>query len=169
MAKSSPKTIEFLRIANPWLVGKNVSRIVPVYALHNALAPDFDRSDSLQSIKHLAFDAPRGLDGGLREIITVSEQELPDLESTVFGMLSPERRVFRDKANGGASKHGALFPLVAGLVAPVGSDDGLGRRMRELLERLSDDWQARLISLMAPSEARDPATAFTMALLRGTS
>lgn len=166
-APATNKTIEFLRIGNPWLVGKNVSRVVPIYALHNLLAPDFDRESILQPIKHLAFDGSKGLAAGLSDWVTVAEHEIPDLEDTVFGLLAPERRIFRDKKNGGASKHGALFPLVAGLVSPVGSDDGLGRRMRELLEKYSSDWQTRLIALLAPSAASDPATGFAMALLRG--
>jgi hypothetical protein len=168
--KVSNKTVEFIRLGNPWLVGRNVNRVVPIYALHNVLAPDFDRNATLQAIKHIAFDVSKGLDAGLRDRVTVTnEEDATDLEQTVFGLLAPERRIFRDKANGGASAHGALFPMVAGLVTPVASDDGLGRRMRELLERHPSEWQSRLISLLAPAAAKDPATAFTMALLRGVS
>ena len=164
------KTIEFIRIGNPWLVGKNVNRVVPVYALHNILAPDFDRNAALlQSIKDLAFDAGKGLRGGLRDHINVHEQEYIDLQETVYGLLAPERRIFRDKKMGGAGSIGSLFPLVAGLVAPAGSDDGLGRRMRELLEQYGGDWQSRLVDLMAPAIAKDPATGFSMTLLGGVS
>src|SRR5262245_61347011 len=115
-AKGSNKTIEFVRFGNPWLVGKNVNRVVPIYALHNVLAPDFDRDATLQAIKHAAFDVRKALDAGLRDRIAISDHEDSDLEQTVFGLLAPERRVFRDKANGGASTYGALFPMVAALV-----------------------------------------------------
>src|SRR5436190_1958539 len=120
MSKSTPnKTIEFLRIGNPWLVGKNVNRIVPIYALHNVLAPDFEREPELQSIKDLALDAERGLVGKMRERVVVGDGDSLDLESTVYGLLAPERRIFHDKKKGGASRMGALFPMVAGLVSSV--------------------------------------------------
>ncbi len=167
--KNSNKTIEFVRIGNPWLIGKNVNRVVPVYVVHNILAPDFDRDDALQSIKDSAFDAAKGLAGGLHDRVSLHEQEYVDLEQTVFGLLAPERRIFRDKAKGGASSFGALFPLVAGLVTPTASDDGLGKRMRELLELHEGDWQSRLLELLAPTSAKDPATGFAMALLRGVA
>lgn len=167
--KNSNKTIEFIRIGNPWLVGKNVNRVVPVYALHNILAPDFDRDDALQAIKDSAFDAHKGMAGGLRDRVVLHEQEYGEFEQTVFGLLAPERRIFRDKVGGGASRLGSVFPLVAGLVAPAGSDDGLGRRMRELLERHQGNWQERLVELMAPANAKDPATGFAMRLLGGVS
>lgn len=168
--KSSNKTIEFVRIGNPWLVGKNVNRVVPVYAVHNILAPDFDRDNALQSIKDSAFDAAKGLKGGLHHRVKLHEHEYVDLQQTVFGLLAPERRIFRDTKNGGAnSLSGALFPLVAGLVTPTASDDGLGRRMRELLERYKGDWQSRLLELLAPTSAKDPATGFAMTLLGGVA
>src|SRR5580704_17458457 len=56
-------------------------------------------------------------------------------------LLLPERRIFRDHANGGAGKEGAPFPIVGGLIAPTGSDDSLGRRLRGLMEAFDSDWR----------------------------
>ena len=91
------------------------------------------------------------------------------LTQTAFGLLAPERRIFRDRKNGGAGKHGSLFPIVGGLVAPTGSDDGLGRRLRQLMDCVDTDWRDRLRQLLAPNSAHDPVTAFATVLLGGTS
>lgn len=169
MPPGSAKTIELLRIGNPWLVGQHVNRVVPVFAAHNVIAPDFVRSRSLQSIKDLAFDAGRAIRESLGASLQVHTEDYKDLQETTFGLLAPERRIFQDHRNGGASEQGSLFPLVGGLAAPAASDDGLGKRLRELLLRHRSDWQKKLLELMAPSVARDPATAFAVRLLGGTS
>lgn len=170
MAKGKTvKTIEFLRIGNPWLVGKHVNRIVPVFVVHNLLEPDLQREKSLQAIKDLAFDAPKALRQGLQSRLNILEQDYDDLQDTTFGLLAPDRRIFKDKKNGGASRVGSLFPLVAGLVAPIPSDDGLGRRVRDLMERHASDWQERLCLLVTPTAPLDPATAFAFYLLGGTA
>jgi hypothetical protein len=166
---TSQKPIEFARIGNPWLVGKNVNRVVPIYVLHNLLAPNFESDKSIQALKHLVFDAGKALTAGLRERIQTTQEDFTDLQDTAYGLLSPERRVFRDKKNGGAGKHGSLFPIVGGLVANSASDDGLGRRLRELMERRQSDWQDRLCQLLVPSSPTDPATAFAMTLLGGSA
>jgi len=168
-AGNSAKTIEFLRIGNPWLVGKNVNRVVPIYVLHNLLEADFERTKSLQAIKHLVFDAGKALADGLSPRVDVGEQDYADLQDTTFGLLAPERRVFRDKKGGGAGKHGSLFPLVGGLVSPSASDDGLGRRVRALMEGHNTDWQERLCNLLVPQVSHDPATSFAFSLLGGTA
>src|SRR5262245_48102371 len=135
MAKQvSKKSVEFLRIGNPWLVGKNVGRIVPVYVLHNLITPDIERDPSLQAIKHLAFDSELAIEAGLIDRLPNDKVGRENLSQTTFGLLSPERRIFRDRRRGGAGKEGALFPLVGGLATATGSDDGLGRRLRELME-----------------------------------
>jgi hypothetical protein len=167
--RAANKTIEFLRIGNPWLVGKNVSRVVPIYLVHNLVAPDFESDKAIQAIKHLAFDAKRGIDDGLASRVAVQEQDYHDLQISVFGLLSPERRIFADKKRGGAGSFGALYPLVAGLVSATSSDDGLGRRVRALMELHRTNWQDRLIELFLPSKAKDPATGFAMALLGGVA
>lgn len=172
MAKQSKssKTIEFLRVGNPWLVGKNVNRIVPVYVVQNLIAPDLERDSARQhAIKHLAFDADFAAEAGLAACIPSDSKGRETLSETTFGLLAPERRIFRDRARGGAGKEGALFPLVGGLIAATASDDGLGRRLRSLMERSDSDWRERLKELLLPAAANDPATAFAMILLGGTS
>jgi hypothetical protein len=169
MPSGSAKTIDFLRIGNPWLVGQHVNRVVPVFAAHNVIAPDFARSRSLQSIKDLAFDAGKAIKESLSSYLQVPAEEYQDLQETTFGLLAPERRIFHDHRNGGANEQGSLFPLVGGLAAPAASDDGLGKRLRELLLRHRSDWQKRLVALMAPKTAGDPATAFAVRLLGGAA
>ena len=133
---AASKSVEFIRIGNPWLVGKNVGRIVPVFVIQNFVAPDVEREPALQqAIKHLAFDVDKAADNGLKGKIPDDAAGREWLIQTVFGLFSPERRVFRDRVKGGAGKEGSLFPLVGGLVAPTGSDDSLGRRLRELVNR----------------------------------
>lgn len=164
--KNTSKAIPVIRVANPWMVGKNVNRVVPLYALHNFACADFVRFKGEQAIKHLVFDAKRGTaDKHLAGRFAVLPDELTDLERSVAGLLSPDRRVFRDKQRGGAGKQGALFPAVGGLLAPTGSDDGLGKRFRELMDRHDTNWRDRLVALFGPPEAADPITGFAFRLL----
>ena len=162
---TNAKLIEVIRLGNPWLIGHNVSRVVPVYVINNVVAPDFARDNRLQSVKDLAFDASAAITGSLSAAINVASDDYPDLQATTRGLLSPEQRIFQDHRNGGASEIGSLFPMIGGLTAPAASDDGLGKRVRELLERHRSDWQDRLAALMAPTEPRDPATAYAFTLL----
>lgn len=167
--KNTSKAIPVIRVANPWMVGKNVSRVVPLYALHNFACTDFVRFKGEQAIKHLVFDAKRGTtDKHLAGRFAVLPDELTDLERSVAGLLSPDRRVFRDKKRGGAGKQGALFPAVGGLLAPTGSDDGLGKRFRELMDGHETNWRDRLVTLFGPPEAADPITGFAFRLLGNT-
>jgi hypothetical protein len=160
------RPIDFLRIANPWLVGANVSRVVPVYVLNNLISPDFKKSDYLTHIKHLAFDADLGLQR-LMNSFDLNPVSYIDLETTVMGLLAPERRIFRDNSKGGASESGALFPLLGGLTVSSASDDGLGKRFRKMYDEHTDNLLHTLKDLMAPKENNDPATEFTNRLLAG--
>jgi hypothetical protein len=160
----SAKPIEVARIANEWMVGNNVGRVVPVYSLHNVVAPDFSKDGRMQSIKHLIFDADMAL-AELGSVVNVGSDDFDDLQETVRGLLSPESRVFRDNKKGGAAEQGALFPIIGGLTAPTGSDDGLGKRIRSLLERHQSNWQKQLELLMQPQSIDDPATAFAAKLV----
>jgi hypothetical protein len=164
--KNTSKAIPVIRVANPWMVGSNVMRVVPLYALHNFACVDFVRFKGEQAIKHLVFDAKRGTtDKNLVGRFSVLPDELGDLERSVAGLLSPDRRVFRDKKRGGAGNQGALFPAVGGLLAPTGSDDGLGKRFRELMAGHDTDWRDRLKTLFGPAVAADPITGFAFRLL----
>lgn len=168
--KGAAKSIPLIRIANPWMIGKNVNRVVPLYALHNFAAEDFPRYKGTQAIKNLIFDAKSALaDKHLTGRFTVLPDEHEDVQRCVGGVLSPDRRVFRDKKRGGAGKNGALFPVVGGLLAATGSDDGLGKRFRELLENHRTNWQERLGVLFSPSAASDPVTGFAMQLITAGS
>lgn len=168
--KKSVRSIGLLRLGNPWLVGKNVNRIVPVYALQNVLAPSFQKDANFQAAKNLTQNALYA-STAFGDKISVSSAAHTDLEQTVFGILSPERRVFAKFAKDGeklvkcAHGEGAPFPLTGGFVTATGSDDGLGKRVRELLESLSTDWNHRLTRLLLPSQPHDPVTAFAFALL----
>jgi hypothetical protein len=172
MAKknTASKAIPVIRIANPWMVGKNVNRVVPLYALHNFACADFVRFKGEQAIKHLVVDAKHGTaDKHLAGRFAVLPDELTDLERSAAGLLSPDRRVFRDNKNGsGAGKQGALFPAVGGLLAPTGSDDGLGKRFRDLMDSHDTNWRTRLVTLFGPSDAADPITGFAFRLLGNT-
>ncbi len=160
----SAKPIEVVRLANEWMVGSNVGRVVPVYSLHNVVAPDFTKDGRTQSIKHLIFDAEMAL-AELNSVINVGDEDFTDLQETTRGLLSPESRVFRDNKKGGAAEQGALFPIIGALTAPTGSDDGLGKRVRSLLERHHSSWQSQIQKLMQPQLIDDPATAFAVKLV----
>ena len=160
------RSIDFLRLANPWLVGTNVGRVVPIYVINNLVSPDFKKNDHYAHIKHLAFDAGIGLKK-LSDSFEILPSDFSDLETTVMGLLAPERRIFRDNKNGGASEIGALFPLLGGLSAKATSDDGLGKRFRELYEDHTENLQERLKILLAPKDIYDPATEFANRLLAG--
>lgn len=162
------RTIEFLRIANPWLVGKNVGRVVPVYSIHNVLAPNLKTSPDLPYVMDLTVAAKDAMAGSIGTRVDVADEDLPALQATASGLLAPEKRVFAAK-KGGASKNGSLFPMVGGLVSKSPSDDGLGKRVRELLEHHNTDWQERLCALLLPTQAKDPATAFATTLLGGNA
>jgi hypothetical protein len=135
------------------------------------VAPDLDRDTKLQqAIKHLAFDVKMAAaQAGLQNRIPSYSGGQESLAQTVFGLLSPERRIFRDRKKGGAGKEGSFFPIVGGLIAPTGSDDSLGRRLRELMEPVDSDWQSRLVRMFLPTSSMDPATAFATVLLGGES
>src|SRR5262249_45224763 len=136
----------------------------------NLLAPDVDRDSNIQqAIKHLAFDINMAAEGGPADRIPHDSKGRESLSETAFGLLSPERRIFRDRAKGGARKGGALFPLLGGLAAATGSDDGLGRRLREQMESFDTDWRERLVELFFPKASRDPGTAFASILLGGSA
>lgn len=160
------RTIEFLRLGNPWLVGENVNRIVPLYALQNAIAPEFARDEHFGLAKDLAVNAAYAIENGLKAKVSVDAVDRLDLQETAFGLLSPEHRVFKNRKSGRADKNGAPFPLLAGFTTPTGSDDGLGKRVRELLERSDSDWRARLQKLFVPGSPPDPVSAFAWLLLK---
>src|SRR5690606_30413935 len=150
-AKRAPKPIDVIRIGNPWLVGKNVERIVPLYALHNFCAPRFKRDPAVALIHDLVVDAPAAFRKGFKSV-AVSASEVSALQQAASGLLSPDGRVFR-ASGGGASDVGALFPIVGGLLVSS-SDDGLGRRLREVMEQHDSDWRMRLDQLLAPQDSR---------------
>lgn len=160
----APKLIEIVRISNEWMVGTNVNRVVPIYSLHNVVAPDFTKVERLHSIKNLMFDAAMALPE-LESVISVTTEDFADLQETTRGLLSPESRVFRNNKTGGASEQGAVFPIFGGLAESTGSDDGLGKRIRMLLERHESNWQSELGLLMQPKSIVDPATAFAVKLV----
>src|SRR4051794_27011449 len=116
----SVRSVGLLRLGNPWLVGKNVSRIVPVYSLQNILAPDFQKDVNFQAAKDLTQNVQSVAGGLLGRRITVPQSAYAELEQTAFGILSPERRVFAKFAsiNGQKMKcahaEGAPFPLLGG-------------------------------------------------------
>ena len=70
-APTNAKLIEVIRLGNPWLVGHNVSRVVPVYAIHNVVSPDFARDDRVQSVKDLAYDASVAINTSLSASLNV--------------------------------------------------------------------------------------------------
>jgi hypothetical protein len=165
---SDAKTIEFLRLGNPWLVGKNVNRVVPIYSLHNLISPNFKKSDDLQAVKDLCIDAEHVVaNNALEGRIPTDGALMGELTRTAFGVLSPERRIFQNKKSGGAGEIGSLFPVVGGLSANAAGDDGLGKRLRQILEHQKTDWLSRLETLMLPSQPRDPVTNFAVTLLGG--
>lgn len=167
--RKSDRSISLLRLGNPWLVGHNISRVVPVFSLQNVLAPDFERDAHFQAIKDLTQNVEAA--GTVAKRVAIPKSAYAELEQTAFGIVSPERRVFAKYAtvNGpkvkSAHKEGAPFPLLGGLSTSTGSDDGLGKQMRQLLEQLPTDWQARLGRLFLPEQPKDPVTAFAFALL----
>lgn len=168
--KRKPKIIELLRIGNPMMVGANVARVVPVYVLHNLIAPDFQKHSNLDAIKHLAFSAEIAIQSGLAGHIPNAQSSHQSLQETTFGLISPEARIFRSKATGGAhTTQGAPFPLVGGLATPQASDDGMGKHLRRLMENANSDWRKNLKKLFLPETATDPATGFVMTLMDGTS
>jgi hypothetical protein len=168
MAKpdQSSRVIPFLRIGNSWMVGKHVNRIVPVYVLQNLLAPSFKRHDRLGVLKDLAFSS--GLAGPkLGSTVKVSSAHLAALEQTTYGVISPDRRIFRDSATGGASREGSVFPLTGAMTASAASDDGLGKRLREALDKAGPTFDERVRRLLLPAEPTDAMTAFVRTIMGG--
>ncbi len=164
-----PRVISLIRLGNPWMVGHNVSRIVPVHAIQSFASTVFKASKELQAVRDLARGSTPNVEAfpcfnGWHP--PLDQQRL--LQDCMFALLAPDRRVFRTKKGPGI---GSVTPLVAGLCdGTTGSDDGLGKRMARLLEatngkRLTE----RLERLFAPAMAKDPATAAAMALLGGDS
>jgi hypothetical protein len=52
------KVLPLLRVANNWMVGENISRVVPVHALQAFLATRYRSSQALQRIRDLARGEP---------------------------------------------------------------------------------------------------------------
>ncbi len=164
MAKG-PRVINLIRLGNPWMVGQHVSRIVPVHAIQGFLATVFKSSKELPDVRNLARGTPEidrfACFNGWHP--RLDQQRV--LQECIFAIFSPDRRVFRTKKG---PAEGSVTPLVAGLATPTASDDGLGKRMAELLGAAGDaGWAVRLDRLLAPGKAHDPATATAMALLGG--
>lgn len=167
---NTSRLIDLLRLGNPWLVGKNVSRVVPIYSMHNVLAPSFVTDQHVQKIKDVTQNGTLA-QSTFDNKISFGTTSATDFEETAFGVFSPERRVFQKLVNTPsglerrAHKEGALFPLLGGLAQSTSSDDGLGRRIRELLDCYDSDWPKRLKILFAPTNVNDPVSAFAALLM----
>lgn len=151
------------------MVGGNVNRIAPLYVLHNLIAPDFESHPDQGALRDLAINAEIAARSALRERIPTQESSRSELSRTSYGVFAPDRRIFHNKKTGGAyADQGAPFPVVGGLATRTASDDGLGRRLRELIECKQTDWQDRLRLLFLPEASQDPVTGFATLLLGGT-
>lgn len=156
--------IEILRLGNRWLVGKNTSRIVPVYSMQNIVASCWSPSSELGSLRVLA----RGDLGQLPPFAALNGF-IPDdysrqaLQDTVFGVLASDRRVFR---NAKGSPFGSFTPVVAGMAEYTPADDGIGRRIVGMLDKeFEGSWAEHLVQLTQPEDTGDPITALASALI----
>lgn len=155
-------SLEFLRIANPWMVSSNVQRVVPVYLLHNVAMAVIPRANNLQSIKDLTQDVSFARDEGMTFDFRSSTDS--EIRRLCYGLFAPERRVFR-RAQGGASRQGALFPLHGSMCERQISDDQLGIRLQQLLDASGFEWRSNIFGLLCPEEAFDAATQFAKTLV----
>lgn len=157
-----------LRVANPWLVGHNYGRIVPLYVLHNLVRdarPPAQSRGMIDSVKALVFGNP-----------AEPNQDIGDpyaLGAAIRGALAADRRVFRNRRTGGVySNQGALLPVVGNLIEPSPSDDGLGSELLSLIHHvgLAETFEERLHALytLPPADCLDPVTRLAR-LLGGTS
>ena len=150
------RAVDFLRLGNPWLVGRNTNRIVPLYVLHNMAVHCADTSERLASILALA----RGSEPPVSAFpcfsrLTPSQPVLATVQRTCFGVLSPDRRVFRNSKTGGA--FGAVTPLLGTLAERTPADDGLGGRLHVLLRSgrcFCSSSRARTSRSQAPGQPR---------------
>lgn len=148
-----------LRQGNPWLVSHNVQRVVPLFLLH-ALLREYAlprASSRLEAIiKALAGTEPEDFRG------LPTPVEGPDgIPSAIRGSLAADRRVF------GSTRGSAFLPVHRGLINDTGSDDGLGRRLGELISRSNsaETFRTRVKSLFLAPESpdihvEDPVTRF---------
>jgi len=159
-----PKIISLLRVGNPWMVGGNVSRIVPVHTLQSFLSTLYEKSEAVQEILELARGTPNVDAFACYLNWRPNPAERVRLQHSVFALLAPDRRVFRSNS----SAQGSLTPLLAGFATPTPSDDGLGKRMSALLlSHRCEYWRAQLDAMLIPEKAADPATAAALTLLGG--
>ena len=146
------------RIGNPWMVGHNYGRVVPIYVLHNLLrARGTSSPDRLHALKSLAVDP--NVDAAKLDL-PVAARIQSGLNSLIRGTLAPDGRVFRNRRAGGASQGGALLPVLPTIVESTVSDDGLGRRLHELLALscVREEWDRRVSRLLTPASITDPVT-----------
>ena len=156
MAKA--KTIEIVRLANPWFVGQYVNRIVPIFLVHNLVARLYSDKPETTKILQVCKGAPQ--ESAKLECFTdkqPNEVQLDLLQRSMFATFSPDRRVF---GNSKGDPQGSPTPILANIASKTASDDGLGNRVFELLrDCLGSSWRNQLGSLMEPAEYEDPVSA----------
>lgn len=165
MAKYPPGYLNFLKVGNPWLVGHNVNRIVPVHALQAFLSTVYKDGSRVQELRDLARGEAPLDELECFERWKPNDEQVALLQDSMFAVLAPDRRLFRTRKGTGPSD-GSLTPLVTGMVASTPADDGLGKRVGQLLsDCLADDWGDRLDSLLTPDELADPVTGLVATLV----
>lgn len=147
---------DLFALGNAWIVGHNYNRAAPLYVLHN-LAKDLKPEGvKTKPIKSLAFEANPSTSSvpGIPD----DPDQWRDLNDLVYGAFALDRRIFRDRTEGGASDQGALFPIAAGLLESSSSDDGLGDRLLDLLDKegRKTTFLERIAALYRKDAIRDP-------------
>lgn len=154
-----------LRRGNPWLVSHNFQRVAPLFFLH-ALLGDYALPKAMSRIEAiielLAGTSPSSVQG-----LPTPVEGTDGIPAAIRGAFAADRRVFK------SSRGSALLPVHRGLLYDTGSDDGLGRRVRELITRSpsATTFRTRVSHLFSESvvsrPVEDPVTRFARLLADG--
>lgn len=127
-----------LRTANPWLVGHNFGRVAPIFFL-NSLVRDCGPQGASVRVGRI-LDLLNGVDPADIQGLPLPIERADDISIALRGALASDRRAFRTTTGSG------LLPVNRGLIMPSGSDDGLGRHVRQLIasSTVGEDFLSRL-------------------------
>lgn len=159
-------TTAILRQGNPWLVSHNVQRVAPLFLLH-ALLREYALPRAAARIEAIIKVLSGSDPSDLRAIPTPIEGA-DGIPTAIRGTIAADRRVF------GSTRGSAFLPVHRGLLNDTGSDDGLGRRVGQLIARSSsaECFRARVKDLFNEQEVssfhvEDPVTRFARLLTGG--
>ncbi len=150
---------------NPFVLSKYPSRPAPAHLLNGFVSAALGTSDRGPAIRKLIEAKDPHLDSF--DFLAAAEwakdpETLLAFQADMAVAFNPDRRVWEEK--------GSPVPVHAAMLSPDPSDDGLGRKLWDVVRVYRGrECAKRLRALLLPAEPEDPVTACAVILTRGAS